>query len=74
MLLNQPTSPSGASLPCDQMPSSPWVVYILRSTASKWVPVCRMQSRNEAWQHVDRLKKMISTASFDVVFEDQTNG
>lgn len=76
-MLDSSSPITGEVLPCpetaDDQRDSPWVVYILRSNSSKWVPVCRMANRNAAWQHVDQLKRLISTAWFDVVFEGPTN-
>lgn len=63
----------GESLTREEKATSPWVVYILPVTAAKWVPVCRMRSRNEAWQHVGKLQRLISTAYFDVAFDAEAN-
>lgn len=74
MMPDTQTPTPGASLPCEPMPTAPWVVFILpgnATAASKWVPVARFRRRNEAWQHVEQLKKLISTAYFDVVFEQE---
>lgn len=68
-MLNTSAPNSGIISTCEPNPTTPWRVYMLREGAVKWVPVALFRTRNEAWQHVEALKKLISTAYFDVVCE-----
>lgn len=60
-------------LPPELFAPPAWKVWMKRSDKTPWVPVATARTRGEAELSCQSLRRMISTALFDVAFEVPAN-